>query len=160
MVNYLQATYTQTRQRVHSVYLRFRLHLSPSLNGRMAIWWQNSCKIEIRLFRKSWSNGWMLVRWLFCLWIAIWLFDQLYLNLMNSNLVTVLSPDCHSAFQTPTQTKTEPEVFRKHARDQPIKNLNQSLYRSGTLNSNTVNSKFHLIRSFFQILATILSFHV
>ena len=35
-----------------------------------------------------------------------------------------------------------------------------SIYRSGTLNSNTVNSKFHLIRSFFQILARILSFHV
>ena len=33
-------------------------------------------------------------------------------------------------------------------------------YRSGTLNSNKVNSKFHLIRSFFQILARILSFHV
>ena len=33
-------------------------------------------------------------------------------------------------------------------------------YRSGTLNSNTVNSKFHLIRSFFEILARILSFHV
>ena len=33
-------------------------------------------------------------------------------------------------------------------------------YRSGTVNSNTVNSKFHLIRSFFEILATILSFHV
>ena len=34
------------------------------------------------------------------------------------------------------------------------------LYRSGTPNSNTVNSKFHLIRSFFEILARILSFHV
>ena len=33
-------------------------------------------------------------------------------------------------------------------------------YRSGTVNSNTVNSKFHLIRSFFEILARILSFHV
>ena len=33
-------------------------------------------------------------------------------------------------------------------------------YRSGTLNSNTVNSKFHLIRSFFKILTRILSFHV
>ena len=32
--------------------------------------------------------------------------------------------------------------------------------RSGTLNSNTVNSKFHLIRSFFQIFARFLSFHV
>ena len=33
-------------------------------------------------------------------------------------------------------------------------------YRSGTVNSNTVNSKFHLIRSFFEIFATFLSFHV
>ena len=34
------------------------------------------------------------------------------------------------------------------------------IYRSGTLNSNTVNSKFHLIRSFFEIFARFLSFHV
>ena len=33
-------------------------------------------------------------------------------------------------------------------------------YRSGTVNSNTVNSKFHLIRSYCKYLATILSFHV
>ena len=33
-------------------------------------------------------------------------------------------------------------------------------YRSGMVNSNTVNSKFHLIRTFFEILARILSFHV
>ena len=33
-------------------------------------------------------------------------------------------------------------------------------YRSGTVNSNTFNSKFHLIRSFFEIFATFLSFHV
>ena len=33
-------------------------------------------------------------------------------------------------------------------------------YRSGMLNSNTVNSKFHLIRSFFEIFARFLSFHV
>ena len=33
-------------------------------------------------------------------------------------------------------------------------------YRSDTVNSNTVNSKFHLIRSFCQIFATFLSFHV
>ena len=32
------------------------------------------------------------------------------------------------------------------------------LYRSGTVNSNTVNSKFHLIRSLFEIFAR--SFHV
>ena len=36
----------------------------------------------------------------------------------------------------------------------------KSLYRLGTVNSNTVNSKFHLIRSFFEILARMLSFHV
>ena len=34
------------------------------------------------------------------------------------------------------------------------------IYRSGTLNSNTVNSKFHLIRSFFEIFARFLSFCV
>ena len=33
-------------------------------------------------------------------------------------------------------------------------------YRSGTVNSNTVNSKFHLIQSFFDIFARFLSFHV
>ena len=33
-------------------------------------------------------------------------------------------------------------------------------YRSGTVNSNTVNSKFHLIRSFFEIFARFLLFHV
>ena len=35
-----------------------------------------------------------------------------------------------------------------------------TLYRSGTVNSNTVNSKFHLIRSYCEYLARILSFHV
>ena len=34
------------------------------------------------------------------------------------------------------------------------------IYRSGTLNSNAVNSKCHLIRSFFEIFARFLSFHV
>ena len=38
--------------------------------------------------------------------------------------------------------------------------FDRSRYRSGTLNSNTVNSKFHLIRSFFEIFARFLSFHV
>ena len=33
-------------------------------------------------------------------------------------------------------------------------------YWSGRVNSNTVNSKFHLIRSFFEIFARFLSFHV
>ena len=33
-------------------------------------------------------------------------------------------------------------------------------YRSGTVNSNTVNSKFHLIRSCCEYLARFLSFHV
>ena len=34
------------------------------------------------------------------------------------------------------------------------------IYRSGMVNSNMVNSKFHLIRSFFEIFARFLSFHV
>ena len=34
------------------------------------------------------------------------------------------------------------------------------VYRSGTVDLNTVNSKFHLIRSFFEIFARFLSFHV
>ena len=34
------------------------------------------------------------------------------------------------------------------------------IYRSGTVNSNVVNSKFHLIRSFCEIFARFLSFHV
>ena len=59
------------------------------------------------------------------------------------------------------------EVSRRLAKKKLEKLKNQkgdpqdkTQYRSGTLNSNTVNSKFHLIRSFFQILARILSFHV
>ena len=32
-------------------------------------------------------------------------------------------------------------------------------YRSGTVNSTTVNSKFHLILSFFEIFARFLSFY-
>ena len=39
-------------------------------------------------------------------------------------------------------------------------NINKSYYRSGTVNSNTVNSKFHLIRSCCEYLARFLSFHV
>ena len=35
-----------------------------------------------------------------------------------------------------------------------------TFYRSGMVNSNTVNSKFHLIRSYCEYLARILSFHV
>ena len=38
--------------------------------------------------------------------------------------------------------------------------LIKSLYRSGTVNSNTVNLKFHLIRSFFEIFVRFLSFDV
>ena len=38
--------------------------------------------------------------------------------------------------------------------------ITQYLYTSGTVNSNTVNSKFHLIRSFCEIFARFLLFHV
>ena len=53
---------------MHSACLRFRLHLS--LNGRMGIWLQKSCRITIRKIWKSLPNG---------------------------NSVTVLSPNCHLA---------------------------------------------------------------
>ena len=36
----------------------------------------------------------------------------------------------------------------------------QILYRSGTLNSNTVNLKFHLIQSFWEIFPRFVLFHV
>ena len=35
--------------------------------------------------------------------------------------------------------------------------IDTTVYRSGTLNSNMVNSKYHLIRSFFEIFARFLS---
>ena len=41
-----------------------------------------------------------------------------------------------------------------------VKYIISSLYRSGMLNSNTVNSKFHLIQSFCEIFARFLLFHV
>ena len=34
----------------------------------------------------------------------------------------------------------------------------EGYYRSGPVNSNTVNSKFHLIQTFLKIFATFLSF--
>ena len=40
------------------------------------------------------------------------------------------------------------------------KPTHRNIYRSGTVNSNTVNSKFHLIRSCCEYLARFLSFHV
>ena len=39
-------------------------------------------------------------------------------------------------------------------------NIILTIYRSATLNSNTVNSKYHLIQSFFEIFARFLSLHV
>ena len=76
-------------------------------------------------FESEWPNGnsvtkqWLnyhsaisekLVEWL----NAIWPFDQLYPNLMNGNLVTVLLLNDHSVVQTQTQIRTELEVCRKH----------------------------------------------
>ena len=53
-------------------------------------------------------------------------------------------------------------LLNEHENDHIVKpkSIVLLLYRSGTLNSNTVNSKFHLIRSFFEIFARFLSFHV
>ena len=39
-------------------------------------------------------------------------------------------------------------------------NQNGLIYRSGMVNSNTVNSKFHLIRSYCENISRFLSFHV
>ena len=42
-----------------------------------------------------------------------------------------------------------------------VKDINiPTKYRSGMVNSKMVNSKFHLIQSFFEIFAKFLSFHV
>ena len=55
-------------------------------------------------------------------------------------------------------------MLRQHCDDASdtvlIEHSRVAQYRSGTVNSNTVNSKFHLIRSFFEIFARFLSFHV
>ena len=42
----------------------------------------------------------------------------------------------------------------------PLVKFQFNWYRSGTVNSNTVNSKFHLIRSLFEIFARFLLFYV
>ena len=54
-----------------SVCFGFRLRLSLSLNGRMAIRRQNSRRITIRQIWKSQWNGQMVVQQLFCRRIAI-----------------------------------------------------------------------------------------
>ena len=57
-------------------------------------------------------------------------------------------------------------ILRKKQSSKPdIKSLKvstmvRSIYRSGTVNLNTVNSKFHLIRSYCEYLVRFLSFHV
>ena len=50
-------------------------------------------------------------------------------------------------------------IFKKNTCS-VIRMVERLIYRSGTVNPNTVNSKFHLIRSFFEIFARFLSFHV
>ena len=49
------------------------------------------------------------------------------------------------------------QIFTKNIRLNAASYLH---YRSVTVNSNTVNSKFHLIRRFCEIFARLLSFHV
>ena len=54
-----------------------------------------------------------------------------------------------------------PQIEKKNTVDMLTDGiLGKCKYRSGTVNSNTVNSKFHLIRSYCEYLARILSFHV
>ena len=52
------------------------------------------------------------------------------------------------------------DSFFRHVGDFFESLFGEMLYRSGTVNSNTVNSKFHLIRSCCEYLARFLSFHV
>ena len=58
------------------------------------------------------------------------------------------------SYKKKSKIKTKQKVLTK------MTSWNLSHYRSGTVNSNTVNSKFHLIRSFCEIFARFLSFHV
>ena len=56
------------------------------------------------------------------------------------------------------QTCSESNKFRRNVLRKRQTQM-VTYYRSGTVNSNTVNSKFHLIRSYCKYLAKILSFH-
>ena len=56
---------------VFSKYLRFRLRLRLSLNGRIPIQQQNSCRITIWLLDWLFHIWQMVIRWLFCRRIAI-----------------------------------------------------------------------------------------
>ena len=65
--------------------------------------------------------------------------------------------------QMPTQSRRGSETFIAcdvQKRRMGVVHLPLPQYRSGMLNSNTVNSKFHLIQNFFEYLAKFLSFHV
>ena len=59
----------------------------------------------------------------------------------------------HALRQTPRMTDRCENIT-------PFVGGNKREYRSGTVNLNTVNLKFHLIRSYCEYLARILSFHV
>ena len=81
--------------------------------------------------------------------------------------MNVVTPDSQSCFDS---EMTQENWIYEQGKDPVINYIVQLLkqgnllkvkpYRSGTVNSNTVNSKFHLILSFCEIFARFLSFHV
>ena len=97
-----------------SKYLGFRLRLSLSLKGRMAICRQNSCRITIpqiwiKLVKQPSGN--LETKQLPYYHLTI---QPTFPEWLNGILVTVLMMNCHSAVQTQTQTQMEPEAYRMH----------------------------------------------
>ena len=67
-----------------------------------------------------------------------------------ANNAQVIGPDCTQTTRTVIGLLDSVQLLGK----------GHIVYRSGTVNLNTVNSKFHLIQSFFEIFARFLLFHV
>ena len=83
--------------------------------------------------------------------------NDLYLNIEHCS--AILFVDDTKVYKSHRNTQ-----YLKWCIEQDLKTVSdwfkQTNYRSGTVNSNTVNSKFHLIRSCCEYLARFLSFHV
>ena len=101
----------------HSVkFLRFRLRLSLSLTGQMAIW---RAKLPFGQMPFSLSKS------------------LTYPNLTNGYSASVFLPNCHSAVRAWMQT--EPAVFRKHVKHKWLRNY-YSLLETVTLMITFVKS--------------------
>ena len=100
-------------------------------------------------YRKSWIWHWTH-DFQFCV-------TKLSVEYAQGSFGVIQSPDVRPNDITEISQKKQ---YRNGGMKVPHPLFWEMYYRSGTLNSNMVNSKFHLIRSFFEILARILSFHV